>query len=131
MDLLEDARFATGRHRTAHHWEIVKILQETFRTQPRGYWLERLDANNISNAPINSIEEVFDDPQVKHMGIPKQIDHPKMGKSNLIGSPINLSDTPPQFFRPAPLLGENTEEILERLGYSKEVISELRSSGVI
>jgi crotonobetainyl-CoA:carnitine CoA-transferase CaiB-like acyl-CoA transferase len=131
MDLLEDARFATGRHRTAHHWEIVKILQETFRTQPRGYWLERLDANNISNAPINSIEEVFDDPQVKHMGIPKQIDHPKMGKSNLIGSPINLSDTPPQFFRPAPLLGENTEEILERLGYSKKVITELRSSGVI
>jgi crotonobetainyl-CoA:carnitine CoA-transferase CaiB-like acyl-CoA transferase len=131
MDLLEDARFATGRHRTAHHWEIVKILQETFRTQPRGYWLERLDTNNIPNAPINSIEEVFDDPQVKHMGIPKQIDHPKMGKSNLIGSPINLSDTPPQFFRPAPLLGENTEEILERLGYSKEVITELRSSGVI
>jgi len=131
MDLLEDARFATGRHRTAHHWEIAKILQETFRTQPRGYWLERLDANNISNAPINSIEEVFDDPQVKHMGIPKQIDHPKMGKSNLIGSPINLSDTPPQFFRPAPLLGENTEEILERLGYSKKVITELRSSGVI
>jgi crotonobetainyl-CoA:carnitine CoA-transferase CaiB-like acyl-CoA transferase len=131
MDLLEDARFATGRHRTAHHWEIVKILQETFRTQPRGYWLERLDTNNIPNAPINSIEEVFDDPQVKHMDIPKQIDHPKMGKSNLIGSPINLSDTPPQFFRPAPLLGENTEEILERLGYSKEVITELRSSGVI
>jgi len=131
MDLLEDARFATGRHRTAHHWEIVKILQETFRTQPRGYWLERLDTNNIPNAPINSIEEVFDDPQVKHMGIPKQIDHPKMGKSNLIGSPINLSDTPPQFFRPAPLLGENTEEILERLGYSKEVIKELRASGVI
>jgi crotonobetainyl-CoA:carnitine CoA-transferase CaiB-like acyl-CoA transferase len=71
----------------------------------RAYWLERLDANNVPNAPINSIEEVFDDPQVNHMEIPKQIEHPKMGKTNLIGSPINLSDTPAQFFRPAPLLG--------------------------
>jgi crotonobetainyl-CoA:carnitine CoA-transferase CaiB-like acyl-CoA transferase len=131
MDLLEDARFATGRHRTALHWEIVKCLQETFRTQARGYWLERLDANNISNAPINSIEEVFDDPQVKHMGIPKQIDHPKMGKSNLVGSPINLSDTPPQFFRPAPLLGEHTEEVLARLGYDGDAMKEFRASGVI
>jgi crotonobetainyl-CoA:carnitine CoA-transferase CaiB-like acyl-CoA transferase len=131
IDLLEDARFATKHQRADQHWEIVKILQETFRTQPRGYWLERLDTNNIPNAPINSIQEVFDDPQVKHMGIPKQIDHPKMGQSNLIGSPINLSDTPPQFFRPAPLLGEHTEEILARLGYGKEKIKELRASGVV
>jgi crotonobetainyl-CoA:carnitine CoA-transferase CaiB-like acyl-CoA transferase len=131
IDLLEDARFATKHKRADQHWEIVKILQETFRTQPRGYWLERLDTNNIPNAPINSIQEVFDDPQVKHMGIPKQIDHPKMGQSNLIGSPINLSDTPPQFFRPAPLLGEHTEEILARLGYGKEKIKELRASGVV
>jgi crotonobetainyl-CoA:carnitine CoA-transferase CaiB-like acyl-CoA transferase len=131
MDLFEDARFATRKERTERHWEIVKILQETFRTQPRSYWLERLNANHIPSAPINSIEEVFDDPQVKHIGIPKQIDHPKMGKSNLIGSPISLSHTPPQFFRAAPLLGENTDEILERLGYDGDAIKELRASGVI
>jgi crotonobetainyl-CoA:carnitine CoA-transferase CaiB-like acyl-CoA transferase len=131
MDLLEDARFATRHQRAERHWEIVKILQETFHTQPRNHWLERLDANNIPNGPINSVEEVFDDPQVKHIGIPKQIDHPKMGKSNLIGSPINLTDTPAQFFRPAPLLGEHTDEILERLGYDGDAIKELRASGVI
>src|SRR5215813_7163257 len=131
MDMLEDARFATRKDRSDRHWEIVKILQETFSKQRREYWLPRLDANGIPNAPINTIPEVFDDPQVKHMGIPKQIRHPKMGASNLIGSPINLSDTPAQFFRPAPLLGENTEEILERLGYDREAIQELRASGVI
>ncbi|HEY7322485.1 MAG TPA: CoA transferase [Candidatus Binatia bacterium] len=130
-DLLEDARFATRKDRTERHWEIVKILQETFRTRPRGYWLPQLDANDIPNAPINSIQEVFDDPQIKHMGIPKQIKHPKMGTSNLVGNPINLSDTPPQFFRPAPLLGEHTDEILTRLGYGNDVIKELRGSGVI
>ena len=131
MDLLEDGRFTTRKDRTERHWEIVKILQETFRTQPREHWLPRLDINDIPSAPINSIEEVFDDPQVKHMGIPKRITHPKMGKSNLVGSPINLSDTPAQFFRPAPLLGEHTEEILTRLGYGSEAIKELRTSGVV
>jgi crotonobetainyl-CoA:carnitine CoA-transferase CaiB-like acyl-CoA transferase len=65
------------------------------------------------------------------MGIPKQIDHPRMGKTNLVGSPINLSGTPAQFFRPAPLLGEHTEEILTRLGYGSETIKELRASGVV
>jgi crotonobetainyl-CoA:carnitine CoA-transferase CaiB-like acyl-CoA transferase len=131
MDLLEDARFATRKDRTERHWEIVRILQETFRTQPREHWLRRLDASDIPNAPISSIQEVFNDPQVKHMGIPKQIDHPKMGKSNLIGSPINLSGTPAQFFRPAPLLGEHTEEVLARLGYDGDAIKEFRASGVI
>lgn len=131
MDLLEDARFKTPKNRTEQHWEIVKILQATFQTQPRGYWLPRLDANEIPNAPINTIAEVFDDPQVKHMGVPKQISHAKMGVSNLIGSPINLSDTPAQFFRPAPLLGEHTEEVLTRLGYNSNAIKELRTEGVI
>jgi crotonobetainyl-CoA:carnitine CoA-transferase CaiB-like acyl-CoA transferase len=130
-DLLADARFATRGDRTEHHWEIVKILQKTFAQQPRDYWLPRLDAHDIPNAPINSIREVFEDPQIKHMGIPKQIQHPKMGTSNLVGSPIHLSDTPPQFFRPAPLLGENTEEILARLGYDQRATAELRAEGVI
>jgi formyl-CoA transferase len=74
---------------------------------------------------------VFDNPQIKHLGIPKQIEHPKMGTSNLVGSPINMSGTPPMFFRAAPLLGENTVEVLARLGYSETAMKELRASKVI
>jgi crotonobetainyl-CoA:carnitine CoA-transferase CaiB-like acyl-CoA transferase len=129
--LIGDPRFATRKHRTDRHGEIVKLLRERFREKPRGYWLSRLDAHSIPNAPINTIHEVFDDPQIKHMKIPKQITHPKMGASNLVGSPINLSDTPPRFSRAAPLLGENTEEVLEGLGYAKEKIKELRDGKVI
>jgi len=65
------------------------------------------------------------------MGIPKQITHPKLGTSNLVGSPINLSETPAKFYRAAPLLGEHTEEILVKLGYDGQTIKDLRSSGVI
>jgi len=129
--LVGDPRFATRKHRTDRHEEIVKILRGQFCKKPRAYWLSRLDAHSIPNAPINTIREVFDDRQIKHMGIPKQIAHPKMGASNLVGSPINMSDTPPKFFRAAPLLGENTEEVLAKIGYDAIAIGELRQSGVI
>jgi crotonobetainyl-CoA:carnitine CoA-transferase CaiB-like acyl-CoA transferase len=109
----------------------VDILRAQFRTKAREYWLARLDANQIPNAPINTIAEVFDNPQIKHLGIPRQITHPKMGVSKLVGSPINMSATPPKFFRPAPLLGEQTEEVLAKLGYDSNAIKQLRTSGVI
>jgi crotonobetainyl-CoA:carnitine CoA-transferase CaiB-like acyl-CoA transferase len=130
-DLIGDPRFASNKHRTERHEEIVQLLRARFRTKPREFWLARLDDNQIPNAPINTIQEVFDNPQVKHLGIPRQITHPTMGTSKLVGSPINMSGTPPKFFRPAPLLGEHTREILERLGYGAAAISELRNSGVV
>ncbi len=130
-DLLSDPRCADRRARTEHHYEIAATLKEEFRKKPRAHWLSALDAEQLPHAPINTIKEVFADPQVRHMGIPRQIAHPRMGSSNLIGSPINLSDSPPQFFRAAPLLGEQTEEILQRLGYDDAAIGELRATGVI
>ena len=129
--LIGDPRFASNKHRTDRHDEIVNMLRAQFRTKAREYWLARLDANQIPNAPINTIAEVFDNPQIKHLGIPKQISHPKMGMSNLVGNPINMSSTPPKFFRAAPLLGEHTEQVLAKLGYDIDAVKELRASGVI
>jgi len=130
-DLIGDPRFASRKHRTDRHDEIVKLLRAQFCKKKRAYWLPRLDTNGIPNAPINTIDEVFDNPQVKHLGIPRQISHPTMGTSNLVGSPINMSGTPPKFFRPAPLLGEQTEEVLAKLGYDSDAVKQLRASGVI
>ena len=126
-----DLRFETRKQRSDRHDEIVKMLRAAFAKKPRDYWLARLDEQSIPNAPINTIHEVFDNPQIKHLGIPKKIAHPQMGVSNLVGSPINMSGTPPKFFRPAPLLGENTEEVLGKLGYDSNAVKELRASGVI
>lgn len=130
-DLLDDARFATRRGRSEHHYEILNILQEEFRKKPREQWLRALEANGVPNAAINTIEESFNDPQIKHLGFPKQMHHPKMGPTNLIGSPVNLSDTPVRLLRAAPLLGEHTEEVLKRFGYDKETVEVLRARGVV
>jgi crotonobetainyl-CoA:carnitine CoA-transferase CaiB-like acyl-CoA transferase len=129
--LIGDPRFATRKQRTDRHQEIVGILREQFCKNSRDYWLPRLDANSIPNAPINTIHEVFNNPQIKHLGIPRQISHPKMGVSNLVGSPINLGGTPTRFFRPAPLLGEHTEEVLAQLGYDHGAMDQLRADGII
>jgi crotonobetainyl-CoA:carnitine CoA-transferase CaiB-like acyl-CoA transferase len=130
-DLLKEPKFATRKDRWEHHYEIVGILRDEFRKQPRNFWLEALDENGVASGPIYTADEVFQDPQVQHMGIPKVIDHPTMGSTRLIGSAVNLSDTPPQFIRPAPLLGEHTDEILSRFGYDREAIAGLRNRGVI
>jgi crotonobetainyl-CoA:carnitine CoA-transferase CaiB-like acyl-CoA transferase len=130
-DVIGDPRFAGLKERSDRHQEIVDLLRAAFRKKARDYWLPRLDANAIPNAPINTIHEVFDNPQIKHLGIPRQINHPKMGTSNLVGSPINMSGTAPKFFRPAPLLGEHTDEVLGKLGYDAGTVTELRESGVI
>ena len=130
-NLIGDPRFATNKHRTDRHDAIVQLLRAQFRTNEREYWLARLDAHQIPHAPINTIAEVFDNPQIKHLGIPKKITHPKMGASNLVGSPINMSATPPQFFRAAPLLGEHTHEVMAQLGYDENTVTELKESGVI
>jgi crotonobetainyl-CoA:carnitine CoA-transferase CaiB-like acyl-CoA transferase len=129
--LIGDPRFASRKQRADQHQEIVRILRHQFCKKSREYWLPRLDDNSIPNAPINTIPEVFDNPQIKHLGIPRQITHLKMGVTNLVGSPINLTGTPTRFFRPAPLLGEHTEEVLTQLGYDNAALKELRDDRVI
>lgn len=130
-ELLQDSRFATRRTRSEHHYEILGILREEFSKKPRDQWLKALDANGVPNAPINTIHEVFDDPQIKHLGIPRRMEHSTRGTTNLIGSPVNLSDTPVRFIRPAPLLGEHTQDVLKQLGYDQESFEGLRARGVI
>jgi len=130
-DLLDDARFATYEDRAAHHDELAAILGEAIGGAPRAAWLERLGGEDLSHAPIYDAEEVFRDPQVRHLGLPREIHHPERGATRLIGSSVNLSATPPRLARPAPLAGENTDEVLRDLGYGSEAIRSLRERGVI
>lgn len=130
-DLLRDPRFATFEDRSANHEELAAVLREAFGAAPRAVWLQRLGEADVSHAPIYAPEEVFRDPQVRHLGLPREIRHPERGATRLIGSSVNLSATPPRFARPAPLVGEHTDEVLRELGYDREAVRTLRERGAV
>ena len=106
-------------------------LTPIFRAGKRDDWLRRLIAKDVPAAPINTLDEVFADPQVKTYGFPIEVEHPQMGKMQLIGNAVDMSRTPPTIDRPPPVLGEQTEEILSSLGLDAASIASLRAKGAI
>jgi len=126
-----DPRFNNRKSRIENYDSLVEQLQPIFRGGRRDEWLGRLTAKDVPAAPINTLDEVFDDPQVHEYGFPVEIAHPKMGKMKLVGNAVDMSRTPPSIDRPPPVLGEYTEEILTSLGYDGAAITSLRDHGVI
>jgi crotonobetainyl-CoA:carnitine CoA-transferase CaiB-like acyl-CoA transferase len=127
----QDARFNNRKGRIENYDLLVEQLGPIFRSGHRDDWLRRLLENDVPAAPINTLDEVFADPQVKTYGFPTEVEHPKMGKMKLVGNAVSMSRTPPSIDRPPPVLGEHTEEILKSLGYDDTAISSLRAEGVI
>ena len=114
-----------------NHDELSEILQATFGKGGREEWLRRLNEKDVPCAPLNTLDEVFKDPQVKQYGFPVEVEHPKMGKMQLVGSGVQLSRTPPAINMAPPTLGEHTEEILRGLSYDEQTIQQLRTEGVV
>ncbi len=127
----EDARFRDRKGRTENYDLLTGLLQSIFSGGRRGEWLQRLQAHDVPCAPLNTLGEVFDDPQVREYGFPIEVEHPRMGKMHLVGSGVELSRTPPGIKMPPPTLGEHTGEVLGALGYSQDAITELKDLGVV
>ena len=115
--------------RTTTCWK--RELQAIFGRDSRDVWLRMLEEHDVPSTPVNNLEDMFNDPQVRQYGFPIEVEHPKMGKMKLVGSGVNMSRTPPETPTPPPMLGENTDEILQGLGYGAEAIEGLRSRRVI
>lgn len=131
-DLASDPRFTTNPLRVENREILVPILQERFRQETSRVWEEKLLAAGIPCAPIQTIDQVFADPQVLARGMLVELPHPTAGTVRLAGSPLKLSRTPVQLTEPPPLLGQHTDEVLATyLGYSAEKIARLREEGVI
>jgi crotonobetainyl-CoA:carnitine CoA-transferase CaiB-like acyl-CoA transferase len=127
----QDSRFNNRKGRMANYDALVEQLQPIFRGGRRDDWLGRLTEKDVPAAPINTLDEVFADPQVREYGFPIEIEHPKMGNMKLVGNAVDMSRTPPGIDRPPPMLGEHTEDILASLGYDNGEITSLRENGVI
>jgi crotonobetainyl-CoA:carnitine CoA-transferase CaiB-like acyl-CoA transferase len=130
-ELAEDPRFKRRDERIRHYDEFHAICQEIFATAPRQHWIDLLRSHDVPCGPLYDIQEVFEDPQVRQHGMPIEVTHPKMGPVRLSGSPVDLKGTPMRYEAAPPLLGEHTEEILERAGYDPERIKQLAAAGVV
>ncbi|MGZ8501152.1 MAG: CoA transferase, partial [Candidatus Binatia bacterium] len=127
----QDPRFNNRKARVENYDAINEQLAPIFRAGKRDDWLRRLIAKDVPAAPINTLDEVFADPQVQTYGFPTEVEHPQMGKMQLIGNAVDMSRTPPTIDRPPPVLGEQTEEILSALGLDTAAIASLRAKGAV
>jgi formyl-CoA transferase len=131
-DLKDDARFATNGDRVANLPALAEALSEVLATRDAAEWLNDLREAGIPCGPINAVPEVFAHPQIEARDMALEAEHPTAGPVRLAGFPYKLSGTPAEVQRPAPLLGQHSEEVLvELLGYSAEEVAALREGGAI
>jgi crotonobetainyl-CoA:carnitine CoA-transferase CaiB-like acyl-CoA transferase len=111
--------------------ELSAEFRKIFRTKTRDEWVKLLRQKDVCVAPVNSVNEVFEDPQVIQREMAVEIEHPTLGRVKQVGIGIKLSDTPGAVRSVAPKPGQHTDEIMLELGYTRESIAELRGSGAI
>jgi crotonobetainyl-CoA:carnitine CoA-transferase CaiB-like acyl-CoA transferase len=130
-DLVEDPRFATNRERHTHRHQLIPVLEAILATRTGEEWLAALRAEGIPSGPIQTVDGVLSDPQVLHRGMVAEVEHPVCGRIKVVGNPVKTFPVDGATFQPPPALGQHTEEVLRRAGYSTEEINNLRGEKII
>ena len=130
--MAEDPRFVSNGKRVENRVELTALLNEIFVQRTTRDWVAALEAAGVPNGPINTLEQVFQEPQAVARGLRIEMQHPLAGRISLIRSPMRFSATPIEHKVPPPLLGQHTDEILRgMLGCGEAEITRLRSDGAI
>jgi len=130
-ELASDPRFTMNPDRVENREELLRLLGSYFSRKTAEEWLELFRGEKIACAPINTIPEVMADPQVAAREMVVDMPHPTAGSVKLVGSPLKLSNSPAEYKRHPPLLGEHTEEVLKEMGFGSRDIDVLREEGVV
>ena len=126
-----DEQFSTSAARSKNRAEMNAVISEVTKTNTNEYWIELLNGVGCPAGPINSMDQVFADPQVKHLEMSVEVDHPRLGKFGVVNQAIKMSRTPSEIRTASPDQGEHTDAILTELGYEESLITQMHESGVV
>jgi formyl-CoA transferase len=121
----------TAAKRSADRKNLNAAIAEITKHKPAAHWVSLLEEAGVPCGPINTIDQVFADPQVQHLGVATPMESPKHGKFNVVASPINMEGLGKQIRIPTGEAGQHTDEILKGAGFSEAQIKDLRAKGVI
>jgi len=129
-ELAVDPRFEKNQGRVANRAELEGILERTIGALEREPLLKRLEEADVPATPVNTVDQVMNDPQTAERGIVQRVMHPRLGEIPVVGTPLRFSRMSPGVRRAAPLRGEHTDTVLADLGYTPEQIQALRDKKV-
>jgi crotonobetainyl-CoA:carnitine CoA-transferase CaiB-like acyl-CoA transferase len=130
-ELAGDERFKTNEDRAKNRIALNALLNEALAKKPSAEWIETFNKIGVPCGPIYKMNEVFADPQVRHLGAAAEVEHPKLGRFKILNQPVKLSRTPAEIKTAAPELGTHTDEILKEIGLGEKEIKELRAKGAV
>ncbi|TAK85128.1 MAG: CoA transferase [Betaproteobacteria bacterium] len=130
-DLVAMDEFRDNQRRANNRAALNEILNREFASAPTAKWVEVLNEAGVPCGPIYKVDEVFADPQVKHLEAAAEVDHPLLGRFRVVNQAVKLSRTPARVASPTPEVGQHTDEILKELKYSDAEIRGLRERGVV
>jgi crotonobetainyl-CoA:carnitine CoA-transferase CaiB-like acyl-CoA transferase len=130
-ELLARAEF-TGQPNRAKNRKLLNAeIEQATATKSTAAWVEILNGAGVPCGPIYAMNQVFDDPQVKHLEAAATVHHPRLGDFRIVNQAVKLTRTPASMACATPELGEHTDEILKEIGYSEADLAQLRKDKVI
>ena len=130
-DLGEDPRFKDRPGRINNFQALIDVLRPVFAAKPRTHWMERLTGHDVPCAPVHSVPEAMQDPEVRHLGMFHELRHPRYGTMTTMRRALRINGERETNPLPPPALGEHTDSVLSELGFAQTEISELRGAGII
>lgn len=130
-DLPNDPRFSTMGERSRNRVELNRIVAERIAQRTTAEWVEALNAVGVPCGPVNTIDQVFADEQVQHLGLAAPVAHPTLGDITIVRNAVSMTDTAPTVRTPSPDPGEHSDPVLRELGYTDDDIAALRARGAV